>query len=77
MRILVALLLTASGLCFSSVVANGQTATRTSVLDGPWNAKGDCKTDDTNAFQSAINSSKSVWVPNPPGGCYLVKRRHH
>lgn len=39
-------------------------------------AVGDCTTDDTVAFQSAINTAytgaKNVYIPKPTGACYLV-----
>jgi hypothetical protein len=45
-----------------------------SAMAQPFSAKGDCVTDDTNALQSALNSHQYVWLPKPPGGCYLVSK---
>lgn len=45
-----------------------------SVLAQPYSAKGDCVTDDTNALQAALDSHRFIWLPKPPGGCYLVSR---
>jgi pectate lyase-like protein len=45
-----------------------------SVMAQPFSAKGDCVTDDTNALQSALNAHQYVWLPKPPGGCYLVSK---
>ena len=44
----------------------------------PFNAKGDCVTDDSAAIQAALNAQKTtstqitVYFPAPPGGCYLT-----
>ncbi|MDQ2710897.1 MAG: glycoside hydrolase family 55 protein, partial [Acidobacteriota bacterium] len=45
-----------------------------SVMASPFSAKGDCVTDDTAALQSALDTSRFIWLPKPPGGCYLVSR---
>ncbi len=47
-------------------------ATRASVI--AFGAKGDGVTDDTTAFQNAINGSRSVFIPNnpTPGACYVI-----
>ncbi len=45
-----------------------------SVMASPFSAKGDCITDDTAALQSALDTSRFIWLPKPPGGCYLVSR---
>ncbi|HZB89116.1 MAG TPA: hypothetical protein VE291_10690 [Terracidiphilus sp.] len=49
------------------------------VMAPPYNAKGDCVTDDRNAIQAALNASynnygnrATVYFPVPPGGCYLT-----
>ena len=44
----------------------------------PYNAKGDCVTDDSAAIQAALNDAvagatpRLVMFPTPPGGCYLT-----
>src|SRR6185437_3558173 len=45
-----------------------------SAMAQPFSAKGDCVTDDTNALQLALNAHQYVWLPKPPGGCYLVSK---
>ncbi len=45
-----------------------------SVMAEPFGARGDCATDDTNALQTALNAHQYVWLPKPPGGCYLISR---
>src|SRR4051812_42020899 len=45
-----------------------------SVLAAPFSAKGDCVTDDTNALQAALDTHRYIYLPKPPGGCYLVSR---
>ena len=45
-----------------------------SVLAAPYSAKGDCVTDDTSALQAALNTHRFIWLPKPPGGCYLVSK---
>lgn len=40
----------------------------------PFGAKGDCKSDDWAALQSALNQHQEVYLPPAPGGCYLVSR---
>ncbi len=48
------------------------------VMAPPYNAKGDCLTDDSVAIQNALNMQKTstaqitVYFPAPPGGCYLT-----
>ncbi|HUX45670.1 MAG TPA: glycosyl hydrolase family 28-related protein [Terracidiphilus sp.] len=49
------------------------------VMAPPYNAKGDCITDDHAAIQAAINAAQAitpvpgtVFFPKPPGGCYLT-----
>ena len=48
------------------------------VMAPPFNAKGDCVTDDSAAIQAALNVQKTgstqitVYFPAPPGGCYLT-----
>ena len=39
-----------------------------------YGAKGDCSTDDSAAFSTAITAagSREVYIPKPTGGCYLV-----
>jgi len=43
-----------------------------SVMAQPYSAKGDCVTDDSDALQAALNTHQYIWLPKPPGGCYLV-----
>ncbi|HEX4165615.1 MAG TPA: glycosyl hydrolase family 28-related protein [Bryobacteraceae bacterium] len=45
-----------------------------SVMAEPFSATGDCVTDDTNALQAALNTNRFIWLPKPPGGCYLVSK---
>ena len=45
-----------------------------SVMADPYSAKGDCVTDDTNALQAALDQHTYIWLPKPPGGCYLISR---
>ena len=45
-----------------------------SVMAQPFSAKGDCVTDDTSALQAALDTNRFIWLPKPPGGCYLVSR---
>jgi hypothetical protein len=45
-----------------------------SVMAEPFSAVGDCVTDDTNALQAALNTHQYIWLPKPPGGCYLVSK---
>ncbi|MGB6973964.1 MAG: glycosyl hydrolase family 28-related protein [Terracidiphilus sp.] len=45
------------------------------VMAPPYNAKGDCITDDSAAIQAAYNAAiapQVVYFPKPPGGCYYV-----
>ncbi|HVZ84240.1 MAG TPA: glycosyl hydrolase family 28-related protein, partial [Terracidiphilus sp.] len=49
------------------------------VMAPPYNAKGDCSTDDSAAIQAALNdaynnysSTAVVYFPAPPGGCYIA-----
>lgn len=48
------------------------------VMADPYNAKGDCRTDDHAAIQAAVNAAgatnppEAVDFPQPPGGCYLT-----
>jgi hypothetical protein len=64
-----------------SVAAPSVTASVNSqlnVMAAPFNAKGDCVTDDSGAIQAALNVQKTtstqitVYFPAPPGGCYLT-----
>jgi hypothetical protein len=34
--------------------------------------KGDCRTDDSAAIQSMLDTGKFVYLPKPDGGCYLI-----
>lgn len=45
-----------------------------SAMAQPFSAKGDCVTDDSDALQAALNSHQYIWLPKPPGGCYLVSK---
>ena len=45
-----------------------------SVMAAPFSAKGDCISDDSNAIQAALDSHRYIWLPKPPGGCYLVSK---
>jgi len=57
---------------------NGSNNKVINVTAPPYNATGDCSTDDHNAIQAAINAayatspSAQVYFPKPPGGCYLT-----
>ncbi|HEU5351445.1 MAG TPA: glycosyl hydrolase family 28-related protein, partial [Terracidiphilus sp.] len=51
------------------------------VMAAPYNAKGDCVTDDHNAIQAALTAAQAnassntvVYFPTPPGGCYLTSQ---
>ena len=67
---------------FSGPVAapalNGSVNSQINVMAAPYNAKGDCITDDQAAIQSAINAAGTfnppavVYFPKPAGGCYLT-----
>lgn len=53
------------------------------VMAPPYNAKGDCTTDDQAAIQAALNAAQAqsssnpvVYFPTPPGGCYLTSTLH-
>lgn len=59
MKILILILL-----FFTTAIANAQTI---NVKNAPYNAVGDCITDDTIAIQSAMNTNKKVYIPS---GCY-------
>lgn len=59
----------------STILANVNT--QLNIMASPYNAKGDCTTDDHGAIQSAYNAAvtqgfKVVYWPIPPGGCYYV-----
>ena len=45
-----------------------------SVMAQPFGAKGDCVTDDSAAIQAALEMHQYIWLPKPPGGCYLVSK---
>jgi hypothetical protein len=45
-----------------------------SAMSQPFGAKGDCVTDDSDALQAALNTHQFIWLPKPPGGCYLVSK---
>ena len=55
-----------------SASVNGQI----NVMGPPYNAKGDCSTHDSGAFTAAqadgFTYHKSIFVPTPPGGCYVA-----
>src|SRR6185437_11425386 len=40
----------------------------------PLGVQGDCKTDDWRALQTALSMHRPVFLPIPPGGCYLVSK---
>ncbi|HVC45997.1 MAG TPA: glycosyl hydrolase family 28-related protein [Terracidiphilus sp.] len=51
------------------------------VMAPPYNAKGDCTTDDQAAIQAALTTAQAntssntvVYFPTPPGGCYLTSQ---
>ncbi|HEY7209094.1 MAG TPA: glycosyl hydrolase family 28-related protein [Bryobacteraceae bacterium] len=70
------LLLPLSALAQTKIDFNSQLANMpfTSVMSAPFSAKGDCVTDDTDALQAALDTHRFVYLPKPPGGCYLVSR---
>ncbi len=57
---------------------NASVNTRINVMAPPYNAKGDCSTDDQTALTAALNAANAtsppavVYFPLPPGGCYLT-----
>ncbi|HTB98162.1 MAG TPA: glycosyl hydrolase family 28-related protein [Terracidiphilus sp.] len=57
---------------------NASINSQINVAAAPYNARGDCATDDSAAIQSAINAAGSfnppavVYFPKPAGGCYLT-----
>jgi hypothetical protein len=57
---------------------NASVNTRVNVMAPPYNAKGDCSTDDQAALTAALNAANAtsppavVYFPLPPGGCYLT-----
>ncbi|MGA2338927.1 MAG: glycosyl hydrolase family 28-related protein, partial [Terracidiphilus sp.] len=57
---------------------NASVNSRINVMAPPYNAKGDCSTDDRAALASALNAANAtnppavVYFPLPPGGCYLT-----
>jgi hypothetical protein len=56
---------------------NASVNTKINVMAPPYNAKGDCSTDDQAAITAAFNAAiaanwASVYFPPPPGGCYLT-----
>jgi hypothetical protein len=52
--------------------------TQLNVMAPPYNAKGDCVTDDQQAITAALRAADAfnppavVYFPKPPGGCYLT-----
>ena len=62
---------------------NASVNTKLNVQAAPYNAKGDCATDDSAAIQAALNVAKTstnpvtVQLPAPSGGCYLVSTLQH
>jgi len=50
------------------------TAAPGDLFSAPFGATGDCKTDDWRALQFALSQHKAVYLPKPPGGCYLVSK---
>lgn len=44
------------------------------LLSMPLGVTGDCKTDDWRALQLALSMHKPVYLPIPPGGCYLISK---
>jgi len=75
-------LTTTSPQTFSGVVSApaimASVNTQINVQAPPYNAKGDCTTDDQAAIQAAVNTAGSysppavVFFPKPSGGCYLT-----
>jgi hypothetical protein len=59
-------------------VSTGTGSSQINVMAPPFNAKGDCVTDDSAAIQAALNVQLTstpqitVYFPAPPGGCYLT-----
>ncbi len=56
---------------------NASVNSQINVMAPPYNAKGDCSTDDQAAITAALNAAiaanwASVYFPRPPGGCYLT-----
>ena len=57
---------------------NASVNTTINVMAPPYNAKGDCSTDDHNAIQAAMTTAASysppavVYFPKSPGACYLT-----
>ena len=57
---------------------NASVNTQINVMAPPYNAKGDCVTDDHNAILAALNAANAtnpaavVYFPLPPGHCYLT-----
>ena len=43
-------------------------------LSMPLGVTGDCKTDDWRALQLALSMHRPVFLPIPPGGCYLISK---
>ncbi len=57
---------------------NASVNTKVNVMAPPFNAKGDCSSDDQAAINAALNAANAtnppatVYFPLPPGGCYLT-----
>ena len=57
---------------------NASVNAKVNVMAPPYNAKGDCSTDDKTAITAALNAANAtsppavVYFPLPPGGCYLT-----
>jgi hypothetical protein len=56
---------------------NASVNSQINVMAPPFNAKGDCSTDDQPAITAALNAAIAahwapVYFPPPPGGCYLT-----
>ena len=57
---------------------NASVNTQINVMAPPYNAKGDCSTDDQTALAAALNAANAtnppavVYFPLPPGGCYVT-----
>jgi hypothetical protein len=61
---------------------NASVNTQINVMAPPYNAKGDCVTDDQTAIDAALRAADTyatghsgpatVYFPKPPGGCYLT-----